>query len=187
MMLRRDRIVSLAWVAAAVAITVLLHGERDAYTLLVARTRGFGYLAFGALCAALCVTPLARALGAARWPSAARWRRALGLAACAGALVHALFALSSWPSSLATLWDEPSLRAGITALLILLLLALTSFPALVKRVGLRGWKELHRLAYLALACAVWHALLQPYAAEAWILGLAAGCVAVGVLRALPKR
>jgi sulfoxide reductase heme-binding subunit YedZ len=78
-------------------------------------------------------------------------------------------------------------RAGATAWLILLLLALTSFPALVKRIGLRGWKELHRLAYVALACAVWHALLQPYAAETWILGLAASCLGIGLLRVWPKR
>jgi sulfoxide reductase heme-binding subunit YedZ len=186
MNLRREWSVSLAWVAAALAIALLLRGDGDAYSLAVARTRGFGYLAFVALCCALCVTPIARVLGA-RWPGFARWRRALGLAACAGAAAHALLALSSWPSTLVALWNVASLRAGMTALLILVLLGLTSFPALVKRAGLRAWKELHRLAYVALACAVWHAILQPYAAEAWILGLAAGCVGVGVLRALPKR
>lgn len=187
MKLRGEWSVSLAWAAAAVAISVFLRGEHDAYTLAVARTRGFGDLAFGALCGALCVTPLARLLGPARWPGASRVRRALGLAACAAAVPHAVLALSSWPSSLLALWNEPSLRAGITSLLVLLLLALTSFPALVRRAGLRGWKELHRLAYVALACAVWHAVMQPYAAEAWILGLAAGCLGLGVLRLLPKR
>src|SRR5688572_1047102 len=108
--------VAVVWIMAALVILWFMRGDGHAYSNAVARARGFGYLGLVALCAALCVTPLQRVVGPA-WTSAVRWRRALGLAACAGGLVHFGFALASWPTAVSALWNYPALRAGMMALL----------------------------------------------------------------------
>ncbi len=105
-------------------------------------------------------------------------RRALGLAAAASALAHAIFAVSTpmvvrW----AHLLLEPQLRAGSAALVILLFLAATSFGRLFRRLGGRWWKPLHRGVYLATLLAVLHVWLSSRASDwaglACLLGLGA--------------
>ncbi len=61
-------------------------------------------------------------------------------------------------------FEMPYILAGIVALLILSVLALTSTRGWMKRLG-RGWKRLHRLAYAAGGLVVLHFLWQAKAAE----------------------
>jgi len=49
---------------------------------------------------------------------------------------------------------------GITALLVMVPLALTSTNAMIKRLGGKRWRALHRLAYLAAICGVIHYYMQ---------------------------
>jgi methionine sulfoxide reductase heme-binding subunit len=149
-----------------------------------------GYAALALLCAALCASPLARLLSRSKPELAARiagMRRALGIAAACAALGHALFAFTVLEISLPLAWSWPHLRMGLFSLGILCALLITSFPTLVRALRLRTWKELHRLAYLAFALAISHALLAPFAAPRALLAIFAGCVLFGLLRLVPRR
>ncbi len=79
------------------------------------------------------------------------------------------------------------MRAGLSALLILSLLLMTSFPSTVRRLHLRGWKELHRLAYVAFACVIHHCLLSPFAPRTWLLGVVTVVLLIGSLRLWPRK
>jgi sulfoxide reductase heme-binding subunit YedZ len=168
-----------------VCAAALMQGDGHAYSGTVGLTRGVGYVALFALVLALCVTPAMSLVR--RFTSPSRLRRAFGLAALGCGVMHALFALGVVPGGIIAIWREPALRAGVLALLTLALLGITSFPTVVRALHLRHWKELHRLAYVALACTLWHALLQPYAPAFWLLVLAAGCALLLALRLVPKR
>jgi sulfoxide reductase heme-binding subunit YedZ len=176
---------------ALAAIGVSAQGDDDAYTYAWAWTRGVGWLALSCLAAALCVSPLVRLARTLRPGRAVtegrgmRWRRGLGVAACGGGLIHAASALKAVPGSEA--FDTPGLRAGLACLLILAALGATSFPRVVRRLRLRNWKELHRLAYVAFPIAVFHALQSPFAPLRGLLWLGAGVLLLAQLRWLPKR
>jgi sulfoxide reductase heme-binding subunit YedZ len=51
---------------------------------------------------------------------------------------------------------KPFQLKGLVALVLLLVLSVTSLHALVRRLGARRWKALHRLVYIAAAFAAWH-------------------------------
>jgi sulfoxide reductase heme-binding subunit YedZ len=84
------------------------------------------------------------------------------------------------------LFGWPHLRAGLLALCVLVALLLSSFPSLVRLLGLRTWKELHRLAYVAALLVLQHVLLAPFAPRATVLLLFALAAGVGLLRWLPR-
>jgi len=185
----------MGWVAGAAGCALLATSawsltQGDAPQIRLSLARSSGWLAFLTLALTLCMTPLSRV--AARlhpaWArGAAPLRRALGIH-CAGlAWMHAAFGSSEgYDGSLAWLVDGAHFRAGLTALLILSVLAWTSFPAAVRALSLRAWKELHRLAYVAFACAAQHTLLSPFAPRRWVLGTIAATLLLGVLRAVTK-
>lgn len=177
-----NRVIAGLFVLGVVAVALGVEGEADAYSDVVALVRGFGYLAFVLLSAALCVSPLCRLLGA----RVSALRRALGLAAASGAALHAVAASSSSPLSLREQFADPHLRFGIGALAVLWMLALTSFPRLVRALRLRSWKQLHRLAYVAWCCAWLHALFSPYVWLPSLLGLAVVVLLIGLGRLWPR-
>lgn len=179
---------SWSWLVAGlfllsvIAVVACAKGEHDAYSEAVARVRGLGYFAFIALSAALCVSPL-RAWIHER----GKLRRALGLCAASAAGLHALAASSNSPLTLRDQLADAHLRFGIGAFAVLGLLALSSFPRVVRFTHLRSWKELHRLAYVAWLCVFLHAFLSPYAWLAGLLVLASLVLLVGLLRVWPRR
>jgi DMSO/TMAO reductase YedYZ heme-binding membrane subunit len=175
--------------ASQVALSWLYYpGDRDAYTRELALTRAVGWSALLALCAALCVSPIGRLLrtvhrGSDAWQREVR--RVLGIAAASAGIAHATLALLALPGPRANLLETPQLRAGLAALLALTLLLITSFPSAVRGLRWRSWKELHRLAYPALALAFLHLLQSPYVplrSALWLLG---GTLTIGLLRLLP--
>jgi sulfoxide reductase heme-binding subunit YedZ len=89
-----------------------------------------------------------------------RHRRLVGVGAFSYALLHfSAQALYVYDGSFATLAQEvqkPFQLTGLIALVILFVLAVTSLPAAVRRLGGTAWKNLHRLAYLAAALAAYH-------------------------------
>lgn len=188
-----DRALAVAFAAATVllaafAVPALLEPWRLERELALIRLSG--WLACGALLLSLAMTPLGRL--AARLPGlSARpvvmiaYRRAFGIVAAAAASVHAASSLGTylWDSWAAVL-ERPYLRSGLLAWFILLALLLTSFPRLNRALELRGWKELHRLAYVAAALALHHLLLAPFASRRWILALFGLCLLLAPLRAL---
>lgn len=121
-----------------------------------------GNWAMGWLALAVVMTPLAclsRPIQRALW-----LRRAVGLAAFGGSLVHlwlyvlAMRGFSEPGGEWALIWDEaftPGIVTGWAALALMLLPALTSNDAAMR--GLRGaWKRLQRLAWPAAALALIH-------------------------------
>ncbi|MCB9597548.1 MAG: ferric reductase-like transmembrane domain-containing protein [Sandaracinaceae bacterium] len=160
--------------------------ERDLYWI-----RGSAWCALLALGGALCVTPLGNLLmraGRADARDLTRVRRALGIAAAALATLHAGLALTTWLAdawrvSLSLTW----IRSGVIAWAVLALLWLTSYPTLVARLRVKLWKPLHRLAYVAFALVIHHAMLSPLAPRSWVLTTAVVVVMVGGLRLVRGR
>jgi methionine sulfoxide reductase heme-binding subunit len=97
----------------------------------------------------LAVTPLRKVSG---WQGVARFRRMLGLFAFFYVCLHVMSYVGldqyfDWP----TLWKDIVKRKyitiGMAALVLLIPLAATSTDAMLRRLGGRRWKLLHRLAY----------------------------------------
>lgn len=122
--------------------------------------------AFGLLCvlywyAALVVSPIGHLIGKQRMKHIEFARRAIGVSACYFALLHgtvALWGQLGGPGQLAYLPSlfKWSLLAGAVALLVLLMMAATSFDRVVRAMTFRRWKLLHRLVYIGGILAVLH-------------------------------
>jgi methionine sulfoxide reductase heme-binding subunit len=116
-----------------------------------------GRAAIYLLLAALAVTPLRTLTG---WNELAKHRRTLGLYAFFYAAAHFLtftgldygFDLEEIALQIV---EKPFILLGLSALLLLIPLAVTSFTWFIRRMG-KNWKRLHRLVYLAGILAVVH-------------------------------
>jgi sulfoxide reductase heme-binding subunit YedZ len=105
----------------------------------------------------LAVTPLRRLSG---WNWLLRFRRMLGLFAFFYVSLHFLVyaGLDQRFDPAAILEDiaeRPYITLGMTALVLLLPLALTSTNGMMRRLG-RRWQQLHRLVYPITILGVWH-------------------------------
>jgi sulfoxide reductase heme-binding subunit YedZ len=97
-------------------------------------------------------------------PAVGRLRKPLGLYAASYAFLHfAVFAIWDYQLNLPLIWNEmitkPFIIFGAIALLILLVLAATSFKTLQRKMG-KTWVWLHRLVYVAGVLVVVHYLLS---------------------------
>ncbi|MBX3272973.1 MAG: ferric reductase-like transmembrane domain-containing protein [Sandaracinaceae bacterium] len=181
---------ALAALAAAAVIALGVGQPWDVERDLV-WIRGTAWCALVALGLALCASPVGAVLvrlGRASPRAVTAARRALGISAGALATLHAGLALATWLSDAWHLALELAwVRSGVLAWAILAALWLTSFPRVVAALRVTLWKPLHRLAYVAFALAVHHALLSPLAPRAPVLSLAALVAALGVLRLVRPR
>ena len=105
----------------------------------------------------LSITPLRRITG---WQGWIRFRRMLGLFAFFYALLH----LTTWlwldkffdvHEMVADVLKRRFITVGMTGLLLMLPLALTSTKGWIRRLGKR-WQKLHRLVYLSAVAGVIH-------------------------------
>ena len=120
--------------------------------------RDLGLWALRFVCLALAVTPLRVWLG---WNRLAAYRRMLGLYAFFYGSLHWLCYLLldmglDWAAVLEDLAKRPFILVGTLAWGILLVLAITSIPRLIRRMGGKRWQALHRAVYAAAALAVLH-------------------------------
>ena len=138
--------------------------------------RVLGDWALRFLCLALAVTPLRQWL---HWPRVAAYRRMLGLYAFFYASLHWLayvvFDMGlDWLAIVADLPKRPFILVGTVAWLLLLALAVTSVPALVRRLGGKRWQKLHRAVYAVAALAVlhfwWMRAGKNHFGEVWLYG-----------------
>ncbi len=120
-------------------------------------TYSTGTWALVILCVTLAVTPLRRLTGA-NW--LIRLRRMIGLFAFFYALLH--FVTYVWfdqwfnvPGMFQDVLRRPFITVGFGAFVLLLLLAVTSPQAAVRRLG-RRWQAVHRTIYLAAGLALLH-------------------------------
>src|ERR1017187_7063317 len=117
-----------------------------------------GLMALIFLLLTLLVTPLRKISG---WNWIIFSRRSLGLYAFFYASVHFLIFFSldrsfSLSSTLAEMLKRKFLLFGMTGLLLMVPLAITSTNAMIKRLGGKRWRALHRLAYAAAIAGVVH-------------------------------
>ncbi len=142
--------------AAAIALRAA-RSELGANPIAEALNR-LGMTSLVLLVAALACTPLQLATG---WTWPARIRRTAGLLAFGYVTLHFLVYLGldlqlAFGQVAADVAKRPFITVGFAAWLLLLPLALTSTPAMVKRLGYVRWKRLHRLSYLCGALGVVH-------------------------------
>lgn len=121
-----------------------------------------GILALIFLLLTLAVTPLRKITGL-NWIIFSR--RTLGLYAFFYASLHFLIFFSldrgfSVSGTLSEMVKRKYLLVGITGLLVMLPLALTSTNAMIKRLGGKRWRALHRLSYVAAIAGVIHYYMQ---------------------------
>ena len=105
----------------------------------------------------LAVTPLRRILG---WNWLIRFRRMFGLFAFFYLCLHFFtYAGLDHRFDFAAIGEDilkrPYITLGITALTLLVPLALTSTSGMMRRLG-RNWQKLHRLVYVVAILGVWH-------------------------------
>lgn len=108
----------------------------------------------------LAVTPLRRLSG---WNWLLRYRRMLGLFAFFYALLHfGVYLVFDHFFDLHAIAEDvvkrPYITVGLAALLLLLPLAATSTNGMIRRLGGRRWRRLHRLVYAIGLLAVLHYL-----------------------------
>jgi methionine sulfoxide reductase heme-binding subunit len=129
--------------------------------------------------ATLAVSPLRQLTG---WNWLAKLRRTLGLFAFGYVMLHWLtYALLDvqldWGDLMKDLVKRPYIMIGMTALLCMIPLALTSTRNSIRRLGGKRWNRLHQLIYLVAILGVihfWMAVKKDVTEPA----ICAGCVAV---------
>ena len=110
------------------------------------------------LCITLAVTPLRRFTG---WNWVIRLRRMLGLFCFFYALLHFTTFLwfdhfFDWGEMWKDVLKRPFITVGFIAFLMLVPLAATSTNGMVKRLGGKRWRWLHRLIYVIAPLAIVH-------------------------------
>ena len=120
---------------------------------------GLGLWAVRLLIATLFISPL-------RWVglNLLRFRRQLGLVAFAYVVLHFAAWLTidmglRWAQIIPDLYKRWYILIGMSALLLLIPLAVTSNNWSIRKLGARTWNRLHRLAYPATALAMIHFLM----------------------------
>ena len=142
-------------------------------------TRELGEATIRLLLATLALTPL-RLLFGWSWPITLR--RLLGLFAFFYAVLHfsvwiVLDHFFDWRNMGNDIVKRPWITVGVAALVLLIPLAATSTTGMIKRLGGRAWRRLHRLAYVAaiLGCLHYIWLAKKVLVQPWIY---AGILAV---------
>jgi methionine sulfoxide reductase heme-binding subunit len=121
-----------------------------------------GVWATGLLLLALAITP---ALTITQWGQLIVVRRMIGVAALAYTIAHIIiyFALRFW--NFASIAHEMVTRLSLIVASIatigLIALGATSVDAAVRRMGAKGWQQLHNAIYAIAALALIHYLLSP--------------------------
>ena len=155
-------------------------------------TRETGVWTLRFLLLTLAVTPLRRWTG---WNDAIRFRRMLGLFAFFYGSLHLttyvwLDQFFDGAAIIKDIYKRPFITAGATAYTLMLPLALTSTAGMIRRLGGKRWRRLHRLAYGSAVVGVVHywwlvkADIRPPRNYAVILG---GLLAIRLLAAWQKR
>lgn len=122
----------------------------------VTRTTGFWTLTF--ILITLTATPLKKLCGWA-WPI--RWRRMLGLFAFFYGCLHLLTYLVldqffDWESIIKDIIKRPYITVGFPTFVLMIPLAITSNDRMIRWLGGKRWRILHRLIYLTAIGGVLH-------------------------------
>lgn len=110
------------------------------------------------LCLAMAITPLRVIAG---WPALARLRRMMGLFVYFFVVLHLLayswFDMGFEAADIGKdIVKRPFILVGFTAFLLLTPMALTSFNWMIRFMGAKRWKQLHKVVYGVSVLAVLH-------------------------------
>ena len=151
---------------------------------------GLGLWAVRLLIATLFISPL-------RWAglNLLRFRRQLGLVAFAYVVLHFTAWLTidmglRWSQILPDLYKRWYIIIGMSALLLLTPLAVTSNNWSIRRLGAKNWNRLHKLAYPATALAMVHFLMvgKVYTLEVLIYAaITAGLLLARLIKYGPRK
>ena len=155
------RIKVFIWLAALAPLAVLVwQGLHDDLTADPVKyiTHFTGRTALIILFITLCITPIRRVTG---WNGIVRLRRLVGLFSFFYAVIHLLIYLAFDRGFVFTELGEdiakrPYITIGFTAWLMLLALAVTSPQSVLRRMGGKRWRALHRLVYIVPVLGVIH-------------------------------
>ena len=150
---------------------------------------GLGLWAVRLLIATLCISPL-RWLGL----NLLRFRRQLGLVAFSYVVLHFTAWLTidmglRWSQIIPDLYKRWYILIGMSALVLLIPLAITSNNASIRKLGAKNWNRLHKVAYLATGLAMVHFLMvgKVYTTEVLVYaGLLVVLLVVRVVRNGPR-
>jgi sulfoxide reductase heme-binding subunit YedZ len=135
-----------------------LYRDRVGANPLEYATRTTGMLSLVFLMLTIAVSPVRQVF---KWNGLGKFRRMLGLFAFFYGVLHLLtyvafdryFNLRSVPADVAS---RPFIAIGMLAFFLMLPLAITSTNKMVKRLGGKRWRTLHRLVYAAGIAGVLH-------------------------------
>ena len=121
-------------------------------------TRITGYWTLTFLLISLTLTPLRRMLG---WLWLIRLRRMLSLFAFFYVCLHFLTYLVldqffDWDTIIKDIIKRPYITVGFAAFLLMIPMAVTSTDAMIRRLGGKCWRSLHRLVYWCAVGGVMH-------------------------------
>lgn len=140
--------------------------------------RGLGEWTLRLLCLTLAVTPVRQLTG---WAGLARYRRGLGLWTWAYAIQHFgayvwLDMEASWALVMVDVAQRPFILVGTLGLVLLSVLAATSWAGAVRRLGAVRWRRLHLsvhgVAILALLHFYWMRAGKNDFADVWLYAVA---------------
>jgi sulfoxide reductase heme-binding subunit YedZ len=122
----------------------------------ITRTTGYWTLLF--LLITLAATPIRRLL---KWQWVNRLRRMLGLFSFFYGCLHFLTYLIldhffDWEAILKDILKRPYITVGFVAFVLMLPLAITSSDSMMRRLGGKRWRLLHRLVYVTAIAGVVH-------------------------------
>jgi sulfoxide reductase heme-binding subunit YedZ len=145
-----------AWYPLARLLVDLLNDNLTANPIQDMEQR-MGRAAITLLILSLACTPMSSLFG---WREPIKRRRALGLYAFMYATIHVIIFIDldyglAWSLIIQTIFQKPYIILGVTAFLMLIPLAMTSFDIWKQRMG-RSWKRLHRLIYFIAPAALLH-------------------------------
>lgn len=150
--------------------------------------RYLGDWALRLLLAALALTPLR---GVTRVNSLMRFRRMLGLYAFFYACLHVVSYAwldqgLNWPELWKDIIKRTYITVGMASFILLLPLALTSWNAMIRRLGARRWRRLHQLVYVIapLVCLHFFMMRKGFQVEPVIYGVI--CIMLLVYRIKDK-
>lgn len=141
--------------------------------------QALGLYGLQVLIVGLAITPLHRLLRI----NLLRFRRALGLIGFFYIALHMLVWLILdmqlfWQQIIRDISKQPYVALGMVAFVALIPLAITSSHAMVKRMGAKNWRKLHKLVYFAVIAGALHAILM---VKAWPIEQVAYFIVIIVL------
>jgi len=158
----RDRLIYAAvWLACLAPILQMVWlGFNDGLTAnpIEFVLRSLGDWGLRLLLVGLAITPAAKLL---RQPRLIRYRRTIGLWAFTYIVLHLSMYIGvdqffDWKAIGKDILKRPYITIGMTAFVLLIPLAVTSTNGMLRRMGPKAWRRLHRLVYLIAPLGVIH-------------------------------